>query len=52
MVQDDFDGGWTEVNAGLELVSPSGRVAGQLEAQALLGDYEGYGVTAGVRFQW
>ena len=52
VVQDDFDGGWTEVNAGLELVSPSGRVAGQLEAQALLGDYEGYGVTAGVRFQW
>ena len=52
VVQDDFDGGWTEVNAGLELASPSGRVAGQLEAQALLGDYEGYGVTAGVRFQW
>ena len=52
VVEDDFDGGWTELNAGLELASPSGRVAGQLEAQALVGDYEGYGVTAGVRFQW
>ena len=52
VVEDDFDGGWTELNAGLELASPSGRLAGQLEAQALVGDYEGYGVTAGVRFQW
>jgi hypothetical protein len=52
VVQDDFDGGWTELNAGLELASPDGRIAGQLEAQAMVGDYEGYGVTAGMRFQW
>lgn len=52
VVADEFDGGWTEISAGVQISSPSGRISGQIEAQGMLGNYEGFGVTAGLQLRW
>ena len=52
VVEDDFEGGWTELTAGVGLSSESGRISGELQAHGVFGAYEGFGVTAGLQLRW